>query len=155
MSGPVRIWLSTAYAAPFRTGGWAHVRDTAGAVAGWAGGDRRVTVQRLALQALLAALKDVPAAAAVELVTTDPVVASVPRVLAPQSGDDPPAEDLDLWAAVTTAFATRTVRVLRQAPQPGRPLAFAAAWAEQARERAKGGAFAFAIPKPNLAKAGV
>jgi hypothetical protein len=155
MSQSTRIWLATAYAAPFRTGGWAHVREAGGAVAGVAGGDRRITAQRLALQALLAALKEVPAAAVVELATTDPVIASVPRVLAPQAGDDPPAEDLDLWAATTTAFAARTIRMLRQAPQPGKPLAFAAAWAEQAQDRAKGGAFAFAIPKPNLAKAGV
>lgn len=155
MSGSTRIWLSTAYAAPFRIGGWAFVREAGGAVVGVAGGDRRLTAQRLALQGLLAALKDVPAAASVELVTTDPVVASVPRVLAPQPDDESPAEDLDLWAAVTTAFGARTIRVLAQAPQPGKPLAFAAAWAEQAQEKAKGGAFAFAIPKPNLAKAGV
>lgn len=155
MSGSTRIWLSTAYAPPFRIGGWAFVSEAGGVVAGVAGGDRRLTAQRLALQALLAALKDVPAAAAVELATTDPLVASVPRILAPEPDDDPPTEDLDLWAAVTTAFRTRTIRVLRQASEPGKPLAFAAAWAEQAQEKAKSGAFAFAIPKPNLAKAGV
>lgn len=155
MSDPVRIWLAVAYAAPFRTGGWAYVRSAGPAVAGMAGGDRRLGAQRLALQALLAALKDVPAGAAVELVTADPLVAAVPGILAPQPGDEPPAEDLDLWAAVTTAFRDRTIRIARQAPAPGTPLAFATAWAEQARERAKGGAFAFAIPKPNLIKAGV
>jgi len=155
MSDSIRIWLAVSYAAPFRTGGWAHVRSAGGAVAGAAGGDRRIEPQRLALQALLAALKDAPAGATVELLTADPVVAAAPRVLDPQPQDEPPAEDLDLWAAVTTAFKQRTIRVVRQAPQPGGPLAFATAWADQARDKAKGGAFAFPIPKPNLAKAGV
>lgn len=155
MSDPVRIWLAAAYAAPFRTGGWAYVRSAGSAIAGMAGGDRRLSAQRLSLQALLAALKEVPTGAAVELVTADAVLAAVPSVLAPQPGDEPPAEDLDLWAAVTTAFRDRNIRIARQAPAPGTPLAFATAWAEQARERAKGGPFAFAIPKPNLAKVGV
>lgn len=155
MSDPVRIWLATSYAAPFRTGGWAFVRSAGPAVAGMAGGDRRIGAQRLSLQALLAALKDVPAGAAVDLVTADALIAAVPRVLAPEPGDEPPAEDLDLWAAVTTALRDRSIRIARQVPTPGNPLAFATAWAEQARERAKGGPFAFAIPKPNLAKAGV
>lgn len=154
MSDSIRIWLAVSYAAPFRTGGWAYVRSTGGAVTGMAGGERRIEAQRFALQALLAALKDVPAGADVELVTADTLVAAVPGVLNPQPGDEPPAGDLDLWAAVTTALRQRTVRIVRQPPQPGRPLAFATAWAEQAGEKAKGGAFAFAIPKPNLAKAG-
>jgi hypothetical protein len=44
----------------------------------------------------------------------------------------------------------------RAEPAPGTPTAFAAAWADLARDRAKDkGAFTAAIPKPNLAKAGV
>lgn len=155
MSDSTRIWLAVSYAAPFRTGGWAYVRSAGGPIAGMAGGDRRIEAQRFALQALLAALKDLPAGIRVELVTNEALIAAVPAVLIPQPGDEPPAEDLDLWAAATTAFRERTIRIAREAPAPGKPLAFAAAWAEQAREKAKGGAFAFAIPKPNLAKAGV
>ncbi|WP_309092009.1 hypothetical protein [Phenylobacterium sp.] len=154
MSESIRIWLAVSYAAPFRTGGWCYVRSAGTLVSGAAGGDRRIGEQRLPLQGLLAALKDVPAGDAVELVTNDPLLASIPRVLSPEPGDEPPSEDLDLWAAVTTAFRDRRIRIARQAPAPGKPLAFAVAWAEQAREKAKGGSFVFAIPKPNLAKAG-
>jgi len=151
MSDSIRIWLAVSYAAPFRTGGWAFVRSAGGAVSGAAGGDRRITGDRLALSALLAALKD--AAGPVELVTADPFLAAAPERLA-ATGEDAPTEDLDLWGQVATAFKARPVRIARQAPTPGKPLAFAGAWAEQARERARNGAFAFPIPKPNLAKAG-
>ncbi len=151
MSENTRIWLAASYAAPFRTGGWAFVRSAAGAVTGMAGGDRRITAERLALSAILAALKD--GSGPVELIAADPLIVGVPQRLE-ATGDDAPTEDLDLWAQVATAFRSRPVRLVRQAPAPGKPLAFAAAWAEQSRERAKNGAFAFPIPKPNLAKAG-
>ncbi|MGA0606898.1 hypothetical protein ACO2Q0_12960 [Phenylobacterium sp. VNQ135] len=152
MSESIRIWLAVSYAEPFRTGGWAHVRSAGGAVTGQAAGDRRITRQRLTLMALLAALKDAPPP--VTLATADPLLAAVPDQLA-ATGDAPPTEDLDLWAQVTTAFKAGQIRIVRQAAAPGGPLAFTAAWAEQARDRAKNGPFAFPIPKPNLAKAGV
>lgn len=152
MSEPTRIWLAAAYAEPFRTGGWAHVRSAGGSIAGQAGGDRRITRQRLTLMALLAALKDAPGP--VVLTTADALVAAAPTLLA-ATGEEAPQDDLDLWAQLATAFKAQNIRILRQAPAAGGPLAFATAWAEQARERAKNGPFAFAIPKPNLAKAGV
>ncbi|MFN4178098.1 hypothetical protein [Phenylobacterium sp.] len=154
MSDPIRVWLAVAYAAPFRVGGWAFVRRDAAGLAGLAAGERRLSGGRAPLLALAAALKDLPKGAEVELVTSDAGVAATPRILAPQPGEEPPTEDLDLWAQLSTALKERGVRIVREAPQPGRPLAFAAAWAEQARERAKNGPFAFAIPKPNLARSG-
>lgn len=154
MSDPIRIWLAVSYAAPFRVGGWAFVRRDAAGVAGLAAGERRLSAGRAPLLALAAALKDLPKGAEVELATSDAGVAAVPRALAPQPGEEPPAEDLDLWAQLSTALKDRRVKIVHEAPQPGRPLAFAGAWAEQARERARNGPFAFAIPKPNLAKSG-
>lgn len=153
MSDTTRIWLAVSYAAPFRVGGWAFVRRDGAGVAGIAAGERRIAAGRASLLALAAALKDLPKGAEAELVTTDPGVAAIPATLA-DPGDAPPAEDLDLWAQLSTALGERRVRIVRQEARPGTPLAFAAAWAEQARERARNGAFAFAIPKPNLAKAG-
>jgi hypothetical protein len=152
MTDTTRIWLAVSYAEPFRTGGWAHVRSAGGATTGQAGGDRRIGRERLTLAALLAALKEAPGE--VVLTTADPLLAAVPERLA-ATGDEAPTEDLDLWAQVATAFRARPIRMVRQAPTPGGPVAFTNAWAEQARERAKNGPFAFAIPKPNLAKAGV
>ncbi|MCR5875442.1 hypothetical protein LRS10_15375 [Phenylobacterium sp. J426] len=152
MTDTTRIWLAVSYAEPFRTGGWAHVRSVGGAATGQAGGDRRIGRQRLTLVALMAALKDAPGD--VVLTTADALLAAVPERLS-STGDEAPTEDLDLWAQVAAAFKARTIRIVRQAPSPGGPVAFTNAWAEQARERAKNGPFAFAIPKPNLAKAGV
>jgi hypothetical protein len=45
--------------------------------------------------------------------------------------------------------------VARVAASPGSPTAFAAGWAALARDKARDGAFSAAIPKRNLAKAGV
>lgn len=150
------IWLEISHHAAFRVGGWAYVRRGAdGALVGYAGGERRIEAERTALAGLLAALKDA-GASPVRLLTASPLIAAIPaRIQAAQAGEDPPADNLDLWAQAMTALAGGRVEVLRASPGD-RTTGFAAAWAELGRDRGKDkGAFVSAIPKPNLAKAGV
>jgi ribonuclease HI len=157
MDTPVRIWLEVAYHTAFRIGGWAFVRLDAGKVGGAAGGERRIDPERASLAALAAALAGLPQGARVELHTSSPLVLAIPgRIAAAEAGGDPPTEHLDLWAQAATAL--RRVRLVTHAAElvPDTPTAFAAAWADFARDRAKDkGAFTAAIPKANLAKAGV
>jgi ribonuclease HI len=157
MSAPVRIWLEVAHHAAFRTGGWAFVRLNAGEVSGTAGGERRIDPERTALAAIAAALADLAPGASVELHTASPLVLTIPRrIAAAEPGEAPPTENLDLWAQATTALRRVGLVVRRAELKPRTPTAFATAWAELARDRAKEkGAFTAAIPKPNLAKAGV
>jgi hypothetical protein len=127
MPSPIRIWLEISHHGPFRMGGWAWVREAGGEVTGQAGGERRIEAERAALAGLAAALEGVKAAT---LYTTSAAVAAKPR---------PPG-----------------VQVIRVQAGPGTPSAFAAGWAEFARDKAKDqGDFASPIPKANLAKAGV
>ena len=155
MPAQVRIWLEVAHHASFRIGGWAFVRRDAGEVSGTAGGARQVDLERTSLTAIAAALAGVASGASVELETASPSVLAIPgRVAAAEAGENPPAENLDLWAQVSTAL--RRVRLVMRKAAPGSPATFAAAWADFARDRAKDkGAFTAAIPRPNLAKAGV
>ena len=155
MADIVRIWVETSHHAAFRCGGWAFVRQDAAGVSGAAGGDRAVTPERAMLAGLAEALKGLPAGAAAEVQTSNAQMSALPgRISRFSSGEEPPAENLDLWAQLATAL--RTVRVLPAANRPGAPPAFAAAWAELARDKAKAtGSFRSAIPKPNLLKAGV
>ena len=154
MDSPTTLWLELSHHAAFRVGGWAYVRrDPDGALAGHAGGERRITAERTALLALIAALKD--ARRPVQLRTGSPLIATIPaRIAAARTGEDAPSDDLDLWAQVMTALAATTVDIVK--PTPGdRTSGFAAAWAELGRDRAKDkGPFASAIPRPNLAKSG-
>ena len=156
MPAPIRIWLEVAHHGPFRIGGWAFVRDIGGEVSGTAGGQRRIEAERAGLAALAAALADLPAAGAVELITASPLVLAIPRRIAKAAEDaaSAPSENLDLWAKAMTALGRVSVR--QGQAGAGTPTAFAAAWADLARDRAKDkGDFTAAIPKPNLAKAGV
>jgi hypothetical protein len=157
MSPPVRIWLEVSHHRAFRIGGWAWVRQDADGVSGAAGGARQIDAERAGLAALAAALAGLPAGAHLEIHTASPLVLAVPaRIAAAQAGEAAPTENLDLWAQAMTALA-QPGRAIRPAqPAPRTPATFAAAWAETARDRAKDkGAFAAAIPKPNLAKAGL
>lgn len=154
MDSPTILWLELSHHAAFRIGGWAYVRrDPDGAVAGLAGGERRITAERTALMALVAALKD--ARRPVQLRTGSPLIAAIPaRIAAARAGEDPPSEDLDLWAQVMTALAAATVDIVKATPGD-RTSGFAAAWAELGRDRAKDkGPFTSAIPRPNLTKSG-
>jgi hypothetical protein len=150
----VRIWLVADHHAAFRCGGWAYVRQAGGALAGLAGGERNVTAARNELAGLAAALADLPAGAGVELHTPSPSLLRAGAAMqGTAAGDDAPAEDLDLWARIVAALRGRPLRLVRADPAARTPAAFAAAWAELARDKAKmQGAFTSAIPKPNLAK---
>jgi len=141
----------------FRVGGWAFVRLAAGEVSGTAGGEGRIDVERTGLTALAAALADLPPGAAVELETASPQVLAIPRrIAAAEAGENLPIENLDLWAKAATAIGRVRLVVRRADAAPKTPAAFAVAWADLARDRAKDkGPFTAAIPKTNLAKAGI
>jgi ribonuclease HI len=154
MDSPTTLWLEVSHHAAFRVGGWAYVRrDAAGEVTGYAGGERRITAERTALLGLIAALKD--ARRPVQLRTGSALIAAIPkRIAAAKAGEDPPGEDLDLWAQAMTALEAGPIAVLA-ATAGDRTSGFAAAWAEVSRDRGKDkGAFVSAIPRPNLAKSG-
>jgi hypothetical protein len=121
------IWLEISHHAAFRVGGWAWVRADGASLTGQAGGERGVDAERTALAGLAAALRDLKGP--IRLHSSSDLVA---------------------------ALAPPQLEVIRTAPEAGTPTAFAAAWAELARDKAKSrGAFAAPIPKSNLAKAGV
>jgi len=155
MADPIRIWLETDHHLAFRSGGWAFVLAEGRALSGAAGGERTASAERIALAGLLGATKDLPPTAAVEVASASRAVLMIPRRLA-AAADDPPIEDLELWAQVTTALKGRSARFAPATNALRTPTAFAAAWAELARDKAKtAGAFRAPIPKVNLAKAGV
>lgn len=157
MACPVRIWLEISHHAAFRVGGWAFVRADDVSVTGQAGGERRTDAERAALAGLIAALGEPRGSRSVQLHTASTLLAAIPgRIKAAQAGENLPTENLDLWAQAMTALAATAVQIIRAAPTPGGPSAFAAGWAEFARDKAKDkGPFTSPIPKPNLAKAGV
>ena len=70
-------------------------------------------------------------------------------------GAEPPQDDLELWARLSTAMATRKARFAPTTIEARSPSAFALAWAELARDKGKTAPFKAVIPKANLAKAGV
>ncbi len=156
MSGPIKIWICAAYSPVYRCGGWAYVRVAEGLVSGVAGGERNTSASRSALMGLVASLRNLPSGVAIEIQTTSPELAQFADVLgalATPTQSAAPTEDLDLWAQIMTASAGRRLSLAHAPLQPGTPTAFAAAWADLARDKAKtAGAFSSAIPKPNLAK---
>jgi len=156
MTSPVKIWLSAAFLPVYRCGGWASVRVSDGQRSGLAGGERNTTASRVALSGLVAALRDLPPGAVVDVRTTSPELAPFAAVIASLGTQTPaaaPEDDLDLWARIIAASAGRRLSLVRTPVDPAAPTAFAHAWAELARDKAKAtGAFTSAIPKPNLAK---
>ena len=156
MSGPIKIWLSAVYAPVYRCGGWASVRLSDGQRSGLAGGDRNTTASRLALAGLAAALRDLPPGAVVEIQTDSAELGPAARLLASPGMPTQAAaveDDLDLWAQILTASKDRRLSLSIASAAPKTPLAFAAAWSDLSRDKAKAtGAFSSAIPKPNLAK---
>ena len=149
------IWIQTSYHQAFKCGGWAYVRSHDKAASGQAGGERYTTPERKALAALLAALKDLPKGAVAIQIDNAAVARAAALIAAgrPPQGDDAPAGNLDLWAALTAALAGRQPSFAIAGPSKASPTGFAAAWAELARDKANAqGAFVSAIPKPNLAK---
>lgn len=156
MSDNIRIWVEISHHAAFRCGGWAFVRAEGRALTGAAGGERTPSPDRIALAGLLAALNDLPPQAAVEVLSANPRIAGAGRRLTElEAGGEAPAEDMELWAKLSAALKTHPVRFATAANQPRTPTAFAAGWAEFARDKAKTSPFRAAIPKINLTKAGV
>ena len=162
MSNAIRIWTCAAYSPVYRCGGWAAVRAGQGLVTGAAGGERATTARRMALSGLAAALRDLgpsrdpTSSGLIGIETTSPELAAFARFLSglgDASQGDGPDEDLDLWAQIAIAAKGRRLSLVRTPLEDGTPIAFATAWAELAQDKAKAtGAFASAIPKPNLAK---
>jgi hypothetical protein len=157
MTDQTRIWLEVAHHAAFRVAGWGLVRLDAAGVSGFAGGERQADAERSGLAGLAAALADLPPGARVELNTSSRDLLSIPqRIADAASGANPPTDNLDLWAQVTSALARLSVRFRASEAAPKSPTAFAAAWADLGRDRAKDrGPFRSAIPRSNLAKAGL
>ena len=162
MNGAIRIWTCAAHSPVYGCGGWAAVRVGPGLVAGVAGGERNTTASRTALSGLAAALRDQPPADGstssdpISIQTTSPELAGFGDFLASLGQPSQPVgpdEDLDLWAQISTAAKGRRFRPVLTPLEVGTPSAFASAWADLARDKAKAtGAFATAIPKANLAK---
>lgn len=146
----MRIWIAASHDPAHRNGGWAFVRAD-GDVVGWAGGERRTTRARMALAGLAAVLKDVPAGVGLAVVAPRPDALVLHTLVKPPA--DPVTEDLDLRSALIKALTGRPWTLAIADPKAATPLAFTAAWADLASDKAKmGGAFASAIPKTNLAK---
>ncbi len=149
---PIRLWTMSSHHAAFRVGGWAHLRQTAEGLAGSAGGARQITPERTALAGLAATLKDL-APGDLAIHSDNPIVLGSVRAVILGEAADPPEADLDLWAQVQAALSGRAATFVRAPVAPNTPQAFAAAWAELARDKAKThGPFTHPIPKPNLAK---
>lgn len=153
MSQPVRLWIAASHHPAHRCGGWAFVRVAAGQSSGAAGGERYVTAARIALAGLVAALHDLPPGPEVEIVTASPELLAFAAVLDGDPAAEAPQDDLDLWARILTAGKGRRLALRRGDAPANSPLAFCAAWAELARDKAKAaGAFDSAIPRNALAK---
>ena len=157
MDRPLHIWLETSHHLAFRVGGWAWVRADGALVTGHAGGERRIDAECAALAGLAAALREAKGYGPIRLHTASELIAAIPgRIRAAQAGEDAPAANLELWAQLSAALAATPVQMVRSELAPRTPSAFAAAWAELARDKAKDrGPFTSPIPKSNLAKAGV
>lgn len=154
----LRLWTCADHHTAFRCGGWAWVRADGAELAGQAGGARNTTAGRNRLEGLSAALAALPQGA-VEIFTADADLAraltALPRIAAAGWTDakGQPLPDQDLWQAVAARLSQRPYTAAHTPAAPATPMAFAAAWADLARDRAKDrGPFASPIPKPNLAK---
>lgn len=155
----LRLWIADDHHAAFRCGGWAWVRAAGAELSGQAGGARHTTAGRTRLEGLAAALKDLPGAEPLAIHLTDAgfarALAALPDLAAAGWRDarGEPLPDQDLWIAAAAILSRRPYSAHHAEPAPKTPAAFAAAWAELARDKAKAqGPFTAAIPKPNLGK---
>jgi hypothetical protein len=156
MSDIIRIWVEISHSSAYRAGGWSYVRAEGSALSGAAGGERTASPDAIALTGLIAALQDLPTKAGVEILSATPRISAIGRhLVALNEGGPAPDEDLERWAQLTAVSKTRTVRFASCPNAPRTPSAFASAWAELAADKAKTRPFSAAIPKSNLAKAGV
>jgi len=151
----VNIWTAAAYHVAFRCGGWAYVREGAPELTGAAGGDRNTTLEQMAFAGLAAALKTLPKAlTAVQVHTphTELVGLSV-HLTAHTTPKDLSVEVDGAWRTILHLAASRPIQIVYDPPLAKTPIAFALAWADLARDKAKAsGHFISPIPKPNLAK---
>jgi|SRR5579859_937256 len=163
MSDNIRIWIEISHSSAYRAGGWSYVRAEGRALSGAAGGERTASADAIALSGLIAALGDLPANARIEILSATPRIIAIGRRLVHLSdggdfsnpGDDGQDDDLALWAQLAATLRARSVSFAPFAQAPRTPSAFASAWAELAADKAKTRPFSAAIPKSNLAKAGV
>src|SRR4051812_336534 len=113
MTSPITVWLEISHHAAFRVGGWAFVRKDGVSLVGHAGGERRVGAEGATLAGLVAGLRDRPGGAATRIYTASPLLAAIPvRIRSAQAGQDPPTENLDLWAQAITALAWAPVEIV-------------------------------------------
>ncbi len=163
MTQPARIWHCAAFFPVYRCGGWAFVRQSQGVLTGAAGGDRHATARRVSLLGLLAALKDLPPLTPADGQSPIRVQTNsldlyayadfIAEGLQAHGQDSAPVDDLDLWAEIALAARGRRLTLARAPMQANTPIAFAAAWAELGRDKAKAtGPFAAPIPRTTLAK---
>jgi len=151
----VKIWTAAVYHAAFRCGGWAYVREGAPELAGAAGGDRNTTLEQMAFAGLAAALKTLPKAVTpVEVHTPHTELVGLSDHLKTRTmPKDLSTEVLGAWQTIVHLAAARPIQIVYDPPLAKTPLAFALAWADLARDKAKAsGHFISPIPKPNLAK---
>lgn len=155
----LRLWTAADHHPAFRVGGWAWLRADGAELAGQAGGARNTTAGRNLLAGLAAALADLPGEAPVTIHAADANLAraltALPQIAAGGWLDakGQPLADQDLWLAIAARLSQRPYTAVHAAADPRTPMAFAAAWADLARDKAKAqGPFASAIPRPNLAK---
>src|SRR3569623_1034751 len=136
MSVRLRLWVEISHQSAHRAGGWAYVTAEGSARQGAAGGERSAGPERIALAGLVAALGATPPGAEIVVHSASPALLALPKRLAAAEAE-PPSQDLDLWAPLTQALATRQVRFAAAALATRTPVAFALAWAELARDKAK------------------
>lgn len=155
----LRLWTAADHHTAFRCGGWAWVRSDGAELAGQAGGARNTTAGRNLLEGLAAGLAALPAEGAVAIYTADGNLAraltALPQIAAGgwKDAKDQPLADQDLWLAIAARLSKRPYTATHAPTSPTTPMAFAAAWADLARDKAKAqGPFSSAIPRPNLAK---
>jgi hypothetical protein len=151
----VKIWIAAVHHAAFRCGGWAYVREGAPELAGAAGGDRNTTLEQMAFAGLAAALKTLPKAVTpVEVHTPHTELVGLSNHLKTRTiPQDLSTEVLGAWQTIVHLAAARPIQIVYDPPLAKTPIAFALAWADLARDKAKAsGHFISPIPKPNLAK---
>jgi hypothetical protein len=151
----VKIWTAAVYHAAFRCGGWAYVREGAPELAGAAGGDRNTTLAQMAFGGLAAALKTLPKAETpVEVYTPHTeLVGLADHLKSRTTPSDISPEVQGPWLTILHLAASRPIKIVYDPPLVKTPIAFALAWADLARDKAKAsGHFISPIPKPNLAK---
>lgn len=157
MTASVTLWTAALCKQNPGYGGWAFVSRQDGqsgalALKGAAGGERRTSLARMSLSAVieaLSSLSDLPADTAVTLQVADP---ALPGELTAAEGDYATAEP-EAWAAARALVAGRPSLTLTLVPALAPAAGFLNAWAEFGLDTSKSrGSFKAAIPKPNLLK---